>query len=507
MRYRMMAKLLVILAVLALGPGIAPARAQTAPDTYFVPGQVIISGLPAEIDAVVRASGLPLSPIRDAQSGQRAEIDLSYTDALPMMPGFPFATRRGLVIRLYSGPVDVVPAVNSLNRIAQSINGGVNVRAELNNVVGRDPALVKGSPWSVGGSPWSVGGSSAAGSTSAAESFLDQWAFGPDGVGLFEGTGEKRRRTVAADGSDVQVAIFDTSPFTLPVGITTDVEMIDWITPPLKLDVRHPTLWGQAKLPVPNPAVDESDHGLFIAGIIHVIAPASEIRLVRVLNDYGQGDMFSLCHALHAFISGQAALGRRGVINLSLGVFPPPPSAATQGLPKELSALETAIMSAEGAGIMVAAAAGNQAASASPLPDQQLPAGYDTVIGVAGSTSGRERSCFSNPGDLAAPGGDGVLPGCTPDLSGCKGSCDLAIISLAATKASPGDGYVYWLGSSFAAPFASGAAALLLDQYDGKMAPDEMRAWIAKGATRPHLQASDTSLGAGIISLPQILSP
>jgi subtilisin family serine protease len=312
---------------------------------------------------------------------------------------------------------------------------------------------------------------------------------------------------VLLDGTDVQVAIFDTSPFTLPVGDTSGIEMIDWITPTLKLDLRHPTLWGQANLPVPQHPVDEADHGLFVAGIIHAIAPASDMRLVRVLDQYGQGDLFTLCQALHDFIRGQVLLSRRGVINLSLGIFPPP-DAAAQGLPKELSALETAILAAEGAGITVAAASGNQAASVLPLPAQQLPAGYDTVIGVAGSTRGRGRSCFSNPGDLAAPGGDGAAPGCTPDLTSCKGgSCDLGIVSLAATKASPGDGYVYWLGTSFAAPFASGAAALLLDQTDGKIAPDEVRARIAAGATQPNLPTSDTSLGAGIISLSQVLYP
>jgi subtilisin family serine protease len=379
------------------------------------------------------------------------------------------------------------------------------VRAEPNYVAGRDPerdpASVKGNPWSVGGSPWSVGGSSAASDTSAAASFLDQWAFGPAGVGLFDGVGEKRMRTVTPDGTDVQVAIFDTSPFT-----ASGLKTIDWITPTLKLDVLHPTLWSSTKLPVPSPAVVESDHGLFVAGIIHALAPASEIRLVRVLDQYGQGDLFTLCNALHDFIRGQVLLGRRGVINLSLGIFPPP-NAVAQGLPKELSALETAILAAEGAGITVAAASGNQAASVLPLPAQQLPAGYDTVIGVAGSTSGRGRSCFSNPGDLAAPGGDGLTPGCTPKLDNCEGSCDLAIISLTATKASPGDGYVYWLGTSFAAPFASGAAALLLDQADGKIAPGEVRARIAAGATRPNLPTSDTSLGAGIISLTQVLYP
>src|SRR5205085_6023466 len=36
------------------------------------------------------------------------------------------------------------------------------------------------------------------------------------------------------------------------------------------------------------------EHGLFVSDIIHHIAPLASIRLIRVLNDYGAGDLNAL---------------------------------------------------------------------------------------------------------------------------------------------------------------------------------------------------------------------
>lgn len=493
MRHRMIGVLALLMLLGALPAG-APTLAQTAPPTYYVPRQVIVSGLEEDLKTVVGGSGF--NSLR-----QIGQIDLSYTANLTM-PGFPFASRDRLFIQLYdTGNSDAALVVRSLNRRALALK--LDVRAEANYVVGRDPALVQANPWSIGGSPWSIGGSSGGGGGLAAEGFLDQWAFGARGVSLFRGTGEKRERLVSFDGTGVPVAIFDTSPYSPPVDPVTKIgkstETIDWISPTLKLDVVHPEALSNV---IPQSPVDVSGHGVFIAGIIHAIAPESPIRLIRVLNRYGQGDLFSLCQAMHLFIKEQLAANRRAVLNLSLGVFPPP-DAAAQGLPAELSALETAVLAAEGVGLAVVAAAGNQAAAV-----QQLPADYPTVIGIAGSTSLRGRSCFSNPGDLGAPGGNGSAPGCTPDLSGCDGPCGVAIISLSPTY-DPllGGGYLYWLGTSFAAPFASGAAALVLDQADGEISTEELRKRMELSATPSSLPAGDSSLGPGIISLTEALYP
>ena len=68
---------------------------------------------------------------------------------------------------------------------------------------------------------------------------------------------------------------------------------------------------------------------------------------------------------------------------------------------------------------MVVAAAGNDSFSAdlaatspadayAPLP-AEIPAGDAQVIGVAASTYDKQRGCFSNSGDVAAPGGNGLM--------------------------------------------------------------------------------------------------
>jgi hypothetical protein len=46
-----------------------------------------------------------------------------------------------------------------------------------------------------------------------------------------------------------------------------------------------------------------SDHGLFVAGIIHTLAPKAKIYLYQVLNRYGVGDLMSLARGLEKVIT------------------------------------------------------------------------------------------------------------------------------------------------------------------------------------------------------------
>jgi hypothetical protein len=62
-----------------------------------------------------------------------------------------------------------------------------------------------------------------------------------------------------------------------------------------------------------------SDHGLFVAGLIHTIVPCAEIYLVEVLNSYGVGDLDSIVWGLDFAIRHiQKNPGRRVVVNFSL---------------------------------------------------------------------------------------------------------------------------------------------------------------------------------------------
>jgi hypothetical protein len=246
---------------------------------------------------------------------------------------------------------------------------------------------------------------------------------------------------------------------------------------------------------VPAEATDVRDHGLFVAGLVHAVAPDSEIRLIRVLNEYGCGDLFTLNKSLYRFIEEMEA--ERGtldgtVINLSLGVLKPASDDAESTdrevviiddslevlVEDTVESLRAAALLAHSRGAVVVAAAGNDSyVEGKPLPPQ-FPAKYPFVIGVAGSNIYRERACFSNWGDVSAPSGDGgpddekslEFP-CVPKHGACKGGCDQALISLVwnlpdhvqASPASSRPYYTYWSGTSFSAPLVSGLAALVLD--------------------------------------------
>ena len=115
-------------------------------------------------------------------------------------------------------------------------------------------------------------------------------------------------------------------------------------------------------------------------------------------------------------------------------------------------ALRDAIQSANNAGILFVAAAGNSGANADIYP--MYPAAYDNdnIVSVAATDSNDNLASFSNYGktsvDLAAPGVNifSTVP---------QGSCSLCDVS----------GYRYLSGTSMATPHVSGAAALIKSQY------------------------------------------
>jgi hypothetical protein len=75
-----------------------------------------------------------------------------------------------------------------------------------------------------------------------------------------------------------------------------------------------------------NP-VDVVDHGLYISGLIHLAAPGAQIRLARVLNDYGVGSLQGILAGLQTLANHPEELdipqGSKIVINMSLGFGPP----------------------------------------------------------------------------------------------------------------------------------------------------------------------------------------
>lgn len=207
-----------------------------------------------------------------------------------------------------------------------------------------------------------------------------------------------------------------------------------------------------------NP-VNIVDHGLFISGLIHQAAPAAKIVLIRVLNDYGVGDLRSILTAVdtvanHPDQLGIAA-GQRVVVNMSLGFGPSasclagtyrnwlaiqkgnaeakqpynydcvtnkvnegssslissgpagaPGVDAALTLPLSVAISDLAAGSDAGklASITVVAAAGNESTGVKPALDADLPAGICGVVPVAALTyagGSPSQAAFSNNPSLS----------------------------------------------------------------------------------------------------------
>jgi subtilisin family serine protease len=320
--------------------------------------------------------------------------------------------------------------------------------------------------------------------------FWEQWAFEHIGVGPFF-TEELAGTSIDPKGTGVRVGVFDSVPFEEPSdGRRETKEVVTSVSPQLNLDVLFPDM--PTLLPAAPEPKNVGDHGLFVAGLIHAVAPESEIHLIRVVNEYGCGDLFTLNKALYEFIASVEK--DRGsldgvVLNLSLGIHKPRGSevadigeglaqqaveitideATTVWADETIESLRGAVLLAHSRGGVVVAAAGNESYLTYAPRSPQLPAAYPSVIGVAASNAQRERSCFSNWGDVLAPGGDDAWPTCrsaSPEPTSPEGAggeqedCDSALISLSTIYPT---GYAYWRGTSFSAPLVSGLAALVLD--------------------------------------------
>jgi subtilisin family serine protease len=292
------------------------------------------------------------------------------------------------------------------------------------------------------------------------------------------------------------------------------------------------------------------DHGLFTASIIRQLAPTAEIRLIRVLSDYGVGDLLALVDVLRRL---PGALNPRGekrlVVNLSL-VAGMPPSGEMLGLwfPNSVSDIATvtswqadiartldfahrslaetvAWLTAQG--VLVVAAAGNDASGGPVRPEPRIPARYDEVLAVAAvQRNSFEPSSFSNRGDVAIMGngvavfggdarppeqsarGSGAdprraSPGREDDpwvtVDGVVGAFSAEVLPL---EGGPNtSGWASWAGTSFATPIVAGLAADVLTRE-----PDLGPARVIE-RVRVHAQLTDDPLDRdGPLDCPTIVA-
>lgn len=460
----------------------------------YVEGQVVLAGPLGEISALIDTLDLELELMDSIDLDEQKE-------------GEP------VVVQLYqiANGEWVEQVVCEINRL--SAETGASVSADPNYHM--SPA----GGWTGGGSPWTQNGVWTEGldgggiAEAASGDFLTQWALGPLGIGLFDAMGNRR---VEQTGDGVRIGIFDTSPFEVAdgdsarfpfqqlMGDVPDQQAADGV----QLIVWHPVpLPAAPTCPGPDRFTGQSregqnvsSHGLFVAGLAHVVAPSSEIYLVRVLENDACGALFTINKAIKMFVD-QTLKDRGGalestVINLSLGIHEPSTPTA-YGLPSEAKSLQTILQRAVDQGAVVVAATGNDSFDSPPEPVRPMenPAGYEFVVGVAASNFNGGRGCFSNEGDVAAPGGNGE-PTC--DIPKCEqGNFSACLVSLVWHGET---NYAYWVGTSFATPLVSGQAALLLDA--GTPAAD-VRGKIAGNAVKT--RAYEAPLGDGIINIPASL--
>jgi subtilisin family serine protease len=238
------------------------------------------------------------------------------------------------------------------------------------------------------------------------------------------------------------------------------------------------------------------DHGLFSAGIVQDVAPFAEIHLIRALDDHGVGDLQTLIRVLRALPDQLPTKpGQRLIVNLSLMVDVPPRERLLPRWFPELSqdagelrrrgtdveatltqldrALRETISWLSDRGILVVAAAGNDALNLATRPEPRHPARFDNVLGVAAVNRRGKPSAFSNRGDervlgngVATFGGDARRrePGEPPRIEPADGHPD-ALVGIFSGEELPlgvgrnSTGWVYWSGTSFATPIITAVAA------------------------------------------------
>jgi subtilisin family serine protease len=184
--------------------------------------------------------------------------------------------------------------------------------------------------------------------------------------------------------------------------------------------------------------VDDNGHGTHCAGIIAAtlnnnvgIAGLAQVRIMaeKGLDKYGEGDEANLAKAIiHAVDQGA------NILSNSWGGY------------EESTLLHDAVKYAYEKGVLIIAAAGNNAWGI-----KAFPAGYDEVVAVTATDASDNPASFTNFGDwveLAAPG--------------------VHIYSTVCNNS-----YAYMSGTSMACPHVSGVAALAWSQF-----PNATQDWI-----------------------------
>jgi hypothetical protein len=258
-------------------------------------------------------------------------------------------------------------------------------------------------------------------------------------------------RAAGLEGAGVTVAVVDTG--------------IDYTHPELPLGTKTINLYDA--IDRDGDAFDGYGHGTPVAGIIaglqSGVARAAKVAAVRVLDNRGEGTDAQVLEGLDAVLASLAAGNPHGirVVNMSLGgyfddVNPPEPGNCDAGAPDYKAAFDLLSQ----AGVLVVAASGNGGCTNGlVLPacvSNTLAVGavYDAAVGTRSYGRGQ---CLPAGCSDASSSADTIA--CYSDSSD---RLDVLAPSHCAQAPRRGGGYVSCFGgTSGAAPYAAGVAALL----------------------------------------------
>ncbi len=225
-----------------------------------------------------------------------------------------------------------------------------------------------------------------------------------------------------------------------------------------------------ALIPYPEEPEETAGHGTAVASIIagrHPqapgVAPGVDLIVIRVTDDAGATDSFTLAEGLLAALDAGAHL-----VNLSLGTYEP------------TSLIEDAVALVTQAGLVVVAAAGNDG-----LEAPAYPAAWPGVVSVAAVDARGVHLPFSNFGDhlyLSAPG-------------------------YGVNAAWPGERIVRFSGTSASAPVVTAALAVLMSEGGSAPVRTAFQALeiLTSHADDAGIPGPDSQYGFGIVNLRRAL--
>jgi subtilisin family serine protease len=199
-------------------------------------------------------------------------------------------------------------------------------------------------------------------------------------------------------------------------------------------------------------------HGTMVAGLIHLVAPNSQLMPLKAFAADGTGTEANVIAAIYYAVDNGAT-----IINMSFE------------LPQVSEAMMKAINYATRNGVICVTSAGNNAGTT-----LVYPAGFGNVVSVGSVSPLGQPSTFSNYGpdlvQIAAPG-EGLI------------------------TTYPGNHYAQVWGTSFSAALVSGTASVLLQQTNNNITNQILVGDIQRALSNAATCGTNGSLGAGCLDL------